>query len=533
MEILTDPGLRADYSRDTSLFAITPQGVAAPRSAAEVAELVRHASRHPGTSLTARSGGTDMTGGPLSSSVVVDMQKHINRIIDIQDSRAVVEPGVWYRDLEKAAAARNLLLPPYPASKDICTVGGMVANNAGGEKTLAYGKTADYVEALQVVLSDGKEYTFRPLNRAELEAKINQADFEGKIYQGMFRLLEENYDIIQKARPDVSKNSAGYALWDVWNSQAGVFDLTRLFSGSQGTLGIITRITFRLVAPQPFSRMLVIFMRDLAPLAKVVRAVRTYAPETFESYDDHTLALAVRFLPELVKKMRVKSLLGLAWSFLPELKMILTGGPPKLILLAEFTGHDPREILRRIQAARAALKNFPVQTHITKSEQEVRKYYTIRRESFNLLRQHTRGHRTAPFIDDIIVRPDDLPEFLPRLNEIMQPYDITYTIAGHIGDANFHIIPLMDPARPDFVEIIKELSEKVYALVLEFNGSITAEHNDGLIRSHYLKKMFGADIYKLFEQTKQIFDPKNIFNPGKKVGSDWEQVKKHLIRNLD
>lgn len=530
MNLAQDPRTLAAASRDASIFNLTPAGVATPHTSQDVQDLVKFVSRQPEKhlSLTARSGGTDMTGGPLTESIVVDMQKHLNKIIKIGDHRVTVQPGVWYRDLEKALRPHNYLLPSYPASKDICTVGGMVANNSGGGKTLTYGKTADYVRALKVVLSDGHEYTFRPLTRKELYAKLAQPDFEGNLYSQFLDLIELNYALIQRARPRVSKNSAGYALWDVWDKRT--FDLTRLLTGSQGTLGLITEITFKLITPKPYSQMLVIFLRDLTRLADIIKTTLHYAPESLESYDDHTLRLAIRFLPSLARKMSTKGLFSLLWSFAPELRLLASSSTPKLVLLAEFTGHNQNEIAARVQAANAALRRFHVRTYLTHSPTEVSKYWTIRRESFNLLRQHVHGKHTVPFIDDIIVRPQVLPEFLPRLSEIMSHYKIVYTIAGHVGDGNFHIIPLMDTSRPDFVEIIETLADKVYDLVLEFAGSITAEHNDGLIRSHYLEKMFGKEVYNLFVETKRIFDPNNIFNPGKKVGSDWEFAKKHLIK---
>jgi len=534
-EVRDDPKTLDKYSRDTSLFDVEPSIVVSPKSTEDIKALVHFVNNNPGEnlSLTARSGGTDMTGGPLTQSIVVDIQTHLNKIIEInnQDNFAITEPGAWFRDFDEQTTKHNLILPPYPASKDICTVGGMVANNSAGEKTLSYGKIEDYIQELNVILHDGNEYTFRPLNQTELNAKLQQQNFEGELYRQIYELIENNYDAIQAAKPKVSKNSAGYFLWNVWDKTT--FDLTKLFTGSQGTLGIITKIKFRLIEPKPHSRMLVIFLRDLTPLADIIKTVMTYDPETFESYDDHTMNLAIRFLPDLWKKMQSKNLLSLIWSFRPEMRMILTGGPPKLILLAEFSGHDPKEIKARTQAARMALKKYSVKTHITSSDSEVQKYWTIRRESFNLLRQKIKNKRTAPFIDDFIVNPDSLPKFLPRLNDIMKEYDITYTIAGHVGNGNFHIIPLMDPTRKDFTQIIEELSKKVYDLVLEFDGSITAEHNDGLIRTHYLKQMYGEEIYNLFVQTKNIFDPNNIFNPGKKVGSNWEEAKKHIIRTLD
>ena len=205
------------------------------------------------------------------------------------------------------------------------------------------------------------------------------------------------------------------------------------------------------------------------------------------------------------------------FAFIPEFLMMFRGGFPKLILLAEFAGENEQEVEKKCLTLVKRIKNFKLNVHITKSEAEAGKYWDIRRESFNLLRKHVRGMRTAPFIDDIIVRPEFLPKFLPELNKILSQYNLVYTIAGHAGEGNFHVIPLMDFTRRDTGKIITELSNKVYDLVLRYHGSITAEHNDGLIRTPYLNKMYGPQIMNIFKQVKQIFDPKNIFNPGKKI----------------
>jgi len=530
-EVTSKPADLAKYSRDASLFSVKPKLAVSPRHVADLQALVKFVAKSKEKlSLTARSGGTDMSGGPLTESVVVDMQ-HFNHIDPIQGVFVSAQPGVYYRDFEAATLKKNLLLPSYPASREIATIGGMVANNSGGEKTLAYGKTANFVHSLNVVLRDGREYSFSKLTASELAQKKKLSTLEGRIYTRIHQLIKDNYQLIQSARPKVTKNSAGYNLWDVWDKQAGTFDLTQLFTGSQGTLGIFTSIKFRLITPKPHSQLLIIFIKDFDQLADVVQRVLTYQPESFESFDDQTFKLALRFLPGLAKQMKAGSLFSLAWQFLPEIGLTLRGGVPKLLLMAEFTGESTQEVELRTRAAQTALKQYKVKTHLTTTAAEAQKYWVMRRESFNLLRHHFKKKRTAPFIDDIIVRPSQLPDFLPRLNAIMGEYDITFTIAGHIGDANFHIIPLMDLTKPKTKQIIKELSEKIYDLVLEFNGSITAEHNDGLIRSPWLEKMYGPEVYKLFVETKKIFDPKNIFNPGKKVGSSWDFALKHLIKD--
>lgn len=516
------------YSHDASLFKIKPQIVVFPKDAEDIKNLVLFINKNLDKKiyLTPRSAGSDMTGGPLGESIIVELTRYFNRIKGIKDNYAVAEPGVFYRDFEKETLRHNLLLPSYPASREICAVGGMVANNAGGEKTLAYGKTEKYVEGLKAVLSDGNEYQFSPLTKSGLEEKIKLQNFEGEIYRKIYKLAEDNYDIIKKARPEVSKNSAGYLLWDVWDKN--IFDLTKLFVGSQGTLGIITEIKFKLIKPKTHSKLLVIFLKDIKPLAEIISRILKHRPESFESYDDNTLKLVIRFLPEFVNLLKAKNIFSLAWQFLPEFWTILTGGFPKLILLAEFTGDSVAEVDEKIKVAKTDLQPLKIKMRTTKSEKEARKYWVMRRESFNLLRHHIRGLRTAPFIDDFVVSPQKLPEFLPRLNQILSEYNLIYTVAGHVGDGNFHIIPLMNLTDPKSREIILELSEKVYKLVLDFGGSITGEHNDGLIRGPYLEKMYGEKIYELFKEVKHIFDPNNIFNPGKKIDASMEYALNHL-----
>ncbi|MEX1063968.1 MAG: FAD-binding oxidoreductase [Candidatus Paceibacterota bacterium] len=532
-EIISEPDRLGLYEQDASIFEVRPSMAVKPKDAEDVRNLVEfvnaNKSDNPNLSLTARAGGTDMSGGPLNESIIVDFA-NFNKVIEVGDGWAITEPGVYYRDFEKATLAKGWLLPSYPASREICAIGGMVANNSAGEKSLSYGKTDNFVEELDVVLSDGQSYELRALKPEELEKKKAQDDFEGKIYRETYELIESNYDAIQAAKPKVSKNSAGYALWNVWDHK--IFDLNKLFVGSQGTLGLVTKVKFRLIKPKKVSKLLVVFLNDLKPLADIVNVVMRYEPESFESFDDRTLKLAIRFLPGLVKSMK-GNFLTFALRFLPELWLLITGGLPKLLLLVELTGDDESIVQKEIEKLQNELLGlFKVKTRIAKSKADAQKYWTMRRESFNLLRKHVAGKKTAPFIDDIIVKPDKLSEFLPRLEEILAPYkNLIYTLAGHAGNGNFHIIPLMNIDDPSARQTIQELSEKVYNLVIEFGGSITAEHNDGLIRTPYLKKMYGEEIYHLFEKTKQIFDPLNIFNPGKKVGGSLEYALDHIKKN--
>ena len=232
------------YSRDASLFKVRPRIVVFPKDVDDVKNLAAYAARAKGAgediSLTARSAGTDMSGGALTESVIVDFTKYINRLKELGSNFAAVEPGMFYRDFEEETLKKNLFLPSYPASREICAVGGMVANNSGGEKTLSYGKTEDYIEELKMVLRDGNEYIFKKLTFSELEEKKAINTLEGEIYRKIYDLISRNYDLLKKAKPKVTKNSSGYYLWNVLEWDKKTFDLTKLIVGSQWTLGLVT-----------------------------------------------------------------------------------------------------------------------------------------------------------------------------------------------------------------------------------------------------------------------------------------------------
>jgi len=535
-EVADDEETLKAASRDTSIFERIPELVVSPRDASDVSAIVREVSRARSAgadvSLAARAAGTDMSGGPLTTGVVVDFMKHMNHIGEVGDDYAVTEPGVFYRDFEKATLEKGLILPSYPASREIAAMGGIVANDSGGERTLQYGKTERYVEEVGVVLSDGSQATFKALTTTELEEKKKLDSLEGNIYREMDTLLTENAALIETHRPKVSKNSAGYALWSIRDTKANTFNLAKLICGSQGTLALWTKAKLSLVKPKEHRAMLVVFLNDLDVLPEVVRRILAEHPESFESFDDHTFTLAVKLIPQMLSQMGFLKAARLGIDFIPEAALVATGGVPKLLLMAEFAEDTIEEADRKALAARSALADLKLHTKIEKNEKESEKYWIVRRESFALLRKNVHGLHTAPFIDDFVVPPACYPEFLPKLNALLTEYSshFIYTVAGHVGDGNFHIIPLMDLSKEENRQIILELAPRVYELVIKEGGTTTGEHNDGIIRTPYLPMLFGAEMVALFEKTKEIFDPLNIFNPGKKVGGTFADIKRDMIR---
>lgn len=535
-DIDTSEATRQLYSHDASLFELIPEAIVFPKDSADLQQLVVSAhlfkSKLPNLSLTARSAGTCMSGGAINDSVIVDFSRYFNNIEKVDSQSAQAQPGVLYREFEKATLAQGALMPSFPASRDLAMLGGMVANHAGGEKSLQYGKIDNFVTELDVVLSDGQSYKLKPLNRDELEAKKKQNNFEGQIYRQMFALLEAHYDKIKAAKPKVTKNSTGYNLWSVWDRDKGVFDLTKLFVGSQGTLGLISNIKFRLVPNPAHSGVLVCFMKSIDNLPPLINTVLAKKPASFEAFDNHTLMLAIKFFPYFRKTLGWSGLAKLAIQLTPD-AFLLFRGIPKMVLLIEFTGQTADEVKTKVHDMKLALKDFKLEaTEEDATEAKAWKFRIMRRESFNLLRKKVKDKHTAPFIDDFVVPPQHLVEFFPKLQAIIKKYKLLATIAGHMGDGNFHVIPLMkieDPAeRAKLAPCMKEVNE----LVLSYGGSISGEHNDGMIRGPWLQTMYGKEITDLFRQTKRIFDPENIFNPHKKTDADWDFSMSHIRQSF-
>lgn len=535
-DIDSSEATRELYSHDASLFEIKPQLVVAPKDSTDVQKLVslvaEHKKARPDLSLTARSAGTDMSGGAINDSIIVDFNKYFTTIHGITPAEARAQPGVFYRDFDAETAKQQVLMPTYPASRDLCTIGGMVNNNAGGEKSLEFGKTEDFVTELKVVFADGIERTIRPLSKTELDNKIQQKDFEGRVYRELFELIDQNYDAIKAAKPNVSKNSTGYNLWDVWDRDKGVFDLTKLIVGSQGTLGLTTDITFRLVPRRAHSGLLVLFLRGMEDLGELIPKVLESKPATFESFDDQTLWLSIRFMPSFLRMLGPIRFIKLLISLIPD-GFLLLRGVPKLILMVEFDGSTEEEVRDKIRKLHTELSHKKARYEIngfeeTPTEGRSEKFWLMRRQSFKLLREKVKDKHTAPFIDDLVVNPPHLKEFLPQIQQIIRKYKLFATVAGHMGDGNFHIIPLMKLEDPRDRAKLEPAMREVNQLILKYKGSLSGEHNDGLVRGPWLEQMYGPEVVSYFRRAKDIMDPDHIFNPHKKANADWDYSFSHV-----
>lgn len=518
-KIDTTDEARHTYKRDASIFEVLPSGIAYPQDTAELQRLVVHISKRrqtdPAVSLTARNGGTCMSGGSLTKGYIVDMSRHFNHIepVDLEGRSVWVQGGVMHKALEEATHPHGLYFAPYTSSHDICGVGGMLGNNASGEKSVKYGPTSANVGRIKVVLSDGEQYEFGPLSASEVAKKRQLPTFEGHLYREVTQLIDSNWNLIDHQHPhDIKKNAAGYPLWDLWDEQRSYFNMARLFIGSQGTLGIITDAELKLVPFANASRMIVAPIDNLHELMPVVKTMLRFYPETCETFDHNTYDLAKQYHPEDAARTAIAD-------------------GKHMVVMAVYAGDSQEQADQQAGQAKEALERLGHSVSWIDDPDTVESFLVIRRKSFRMLLEHPRpDQRALAFLEDTIVPLEHYGEFLLSLESIIGDYGMIYTYAGHIGDGSIRLIPLANVEAEGAQERIMQLAKRVNDLVFAFSGSMSADHNDGIIRTPFLEDMYGKEMNQLFKEVKQLFDPLNIFNPGKKVGGTYEFAREHIVR---
>lgn len=496
------------FSTDGSIFKVLPQVIVYPRHEDDVVKTIKYlnwqAQEGKKISLTARGKGTDQSGSPLSDGVLLVFPALMKGLIDITATTVTVQPGMIYSHLQGILHSHRRFLPPYPASMDYCTVGGAVANNSSGEKTLKYGATRNWVKSLKVVLSNGDVVVTKRLNKKELKKKQSQSDFEGHLYRLLDALLIKNHQIIYSAKPKVSKNSSGYDLWDIKGND-GSFDLGQLIIGSQGTLGVVTEITFHTAAFNPQNNLVVANFEDLQKSEDAVRKILPLEPSAIEMVDFHTLEFIRDNKPEMLKGLDSNNL-------------------PKMILLVEFDDAIPRVRAKKAKKASKILTEYTSIIKNTDNLAEQEELWKIRRGAAAFIWTQQGSKKALPIIEDGVVPIEKMTQFLNGAYQLFEKYNVKIATWGHAGNANLHIQPFLDLSNMRDRAKVFGLSDDYYKLVIGLGGSITAEHNDGILRGPYLKDMFGSKVYSLFEEVKALFDPLDFLNPGVKLGVTKEDA---------
>lgn len=512
-EVMTGIDARKYFATDASIFTISPAIVVYPRNENDVRKTTRFtwqlAERGRIIPVTARGGGTDQGGAAIGPGVIMSFPAHLNRILEFdgKTGSVTVEPGINYGKLQQTLHTHNRFLPPFPASIEYSTIGGAIANNASGEKTVKYGNTRDFVKSLRVVLANGEVIETKRLTKRELSKKLGLATFEGEIYRNLDTLIEENQAIINRPGPNVTKNSAGYALADI-RRKDGTVDLTPLFVGSQGTLGIVTEATLGTVPHNPNTTLIAAFIDDLSLAERVVAELRKLSekPSAIEVVDSHLLDFVQAHNPN-------------------QLRGILAPPFPKLVLLIEFDNVSERTQKRMAKKATKILHKHDVKYQLETDPQKRDEMWKIRHSASSVLAHSEGTTRALPIIEDGVVPMDRFKDYIEAVYAMFARHNLQAAVWGHAGNANLHIQPFLDLGQLGDRQKIFKLIDEYYKMVIELGGSTSGEHNDGRLRGPYLEKLYGADMYDLFVKVKQIFDPFGTLNSGVKINVGIDDIK--------
>lgn len=512
-EVITSADARRYFATDTSIFTLNPALVVYPRNENDVRKTARFtwqlAERGRAIPITARGLGTDQTGAALGGGIMLVFPAHMNKVLELdpKSGSVAVQPGLNYGKLQQTLQTHGRFLPPFPASQEYSTVGGAIANNAGGEKSIKYGVTRDYVRSLRAVLANGEVIETRRISKRELNKKLGLNSLEGDIYRQLDALIEENKDLIAGSKPSVTKNSSGYNLADV-KKKDGSFDLTPLLVGSQGTLAIVTEAIIETEGFNPQTTLIVASFSSVEEGAKAAAELRGLPslPSAVEMID--------RYLLEFLEKTNPNQLKGLVEK-----------PYGKVMLLIEFDDANQRVRKRLVKKAKKILDNNGATIKTENDPEQQDRLWKIRHAAASISAFSEGAQRALPVIEDGIVPLDKLGDLINSVYMMFEKHGMLASVWGHAGDGHVHIQPLLDIGQLGDRQKIFRLMDDYHKLVVSLGGSISGEHGDGRLRGPYLVQQFGPELYQLFVQTKQIFDPHNTLNPGVKVGVTVDDIK--------
>ncbi len=505
------------YSTDSSIFKATPSCIWYPENTLGIQEAVRLATQE-GKNISVQAGRTCMSGGSLTTGIMIDMKKHMSNIQVLPySSSAIVEMGAYYRDIESAALSHNLMFAPYTSSKDVCGIGGMIGNNASGEKSVRYGGTVDNVHAVTVVLHDGEVYTFEEISEKECAELAKETSTRGTIYKTIREIYHTYAHAYMHAVGNVSKAASGYRLERIYDVHTKTWNLAKLFVGSQATLGIIVSARLKLVPKPIYTRTIVVPIPDLSVLPHVLQTIMEHNPEGVETFDVNTWKYGKQFLPE--DTLRVSEYFAQG---------------EKLLVLAQFSEDSQTKTDTIAKTCVEKLSVHVSRTVYLADPLLINSLWAIRRSSFKILRDAVYDNpmkKAVPCMEDVIVPVSRYDVFIPRLLEILEKNKVEYGFHGHIGDGAIRIIPIIDfTDKTQAIGTIDRLCQETFALIKELKGNMSADHGDGIVRTPFLQEFYGKELYEhVVLGIKKLFDPHNIFNNDKKQSmrvEDWVNMLK-------
>ena len=494
---------RALYSTDASVYQIEPIGVVVVKSRADVIQTV-NTCREFGCSMTMRGGGTSQAGQAIGAGLQVDTSKYFNRLLEVNAAErwARIEPGIVLDELNAALRPHGLRFAPDISTASRATVGGMMANNSSGARSVLYGKTIDHVLAQDVVLSDGSEAHFAPLQPAEIDAICSRGTLESTCYREVLRLARDHASEIASRYPRVLRRVGGYNL-DAFIDPSRPVDMTKLIVGSEGTLAAILEARVNLVPLPAAKAVMAIQFADLLESLEATPAILEHHPSAVEVMD--------RFILDNTKQNPA----------LERLRRTFIDGEPGALLCVEFYADRAEDLPPRLDALERDLKarrlGYRYYRAVDLAAQA--RIWSLREAALGLSMAMKDDAKALSFVEDTAVAPGRLRDYIERFLGIVARHGTTAGVYAHASVGCLHVRPVVNLKTEAGVRQFEAIASDIADLVLEFGGALSGEHGDGLIRSPFMEKMFGPVLYRAFQGVKRTFDPDGIFNPGKIVGA--------------
>jgi FAD/FMN-containing dehydrogenase/Fe-S oxidoreductase len=513
-EISFDAYTLGIYATDASIFQIMPVALVLPMDEDDVISSVK-AARKFNVSIVPRGGGTSLGGQAAGPSLIIDFTKYMNRVLEVNVSERWirVQPGMVLDDLNAFLKQYNLHFAPDPATSSRATIGGMIGNNSSGTKSIIYGITRDHVLETKTLLSDGNILNFKELSIDEyLKGPSGTNGRENQLIKDFRKIIEENQEEIRKAYPKIMRRVQGYNLdsfvdTDKWN-------LSSLITGSEGTLGVVLDAKLKL-EPLPTHKILcTVHFNDLLECISTVEPILLHKPSAVEIMDEDVVIRARKNL-----------------SIAPLTEWI--EGNPKGILVVEFFGHSGEEVREKAEGLVTDLKDqkrgyaWP----ILSAPAAQAKVWAVRKNGLGLMLGIKGDRKPIPFIEDSSIPIKHLPEYIDLVLKFCKERDVPVAMYAHASVGLIHVRPVLNLKEQKDIDNMKAIARYSFDLVRKYGGSVSGEHGDGRIRSHFLEEYFGPKVYGAFKEVKSLFDPDGIMNPGIIVNAD--PMDKNLRYGVD